>query len=134
MRNLGLYIAHWVNFRGNINDHNVLKKYFKRAFAYVSPDAIGLGAQHSFAYGVPVITTSSGFQGAEYHNLEHDINCLLFKEPEDLELILLQLIKDRELVKRLGTNAYQKYKTKLSIDCIIKGFKDAITYSLKSKK
>lgn len=128
-----LNIHHRVFFYGAISDHDILKLFFKKAIAYVSPDAIGLGAQHSFAYGVPVLTTSSGFKGAEYDNLEHNINALLFKRFEDLDLILIQLINSPELVRRLGNNSYQKYIKSLRIEFMIKGFQDAITYSLNER-
>jgi len=125
-----LNIHHRVYFHGAITDPDTLKLFFKKAIAYVSPDAIGLGAQHSFAYGVPVITTSVGFKGAEYNNLQHNINCLLFEKPNDLDILLIELINSPELLQRLGFNAYQKYKSQLTIDCMVNGFQEAIDYSL----
>jgi glycosyltransferase involved in cell wall biosynthesis len=123
-----LKVKERVIFHGSITDNNRLKELFKKAFAYVSPDAIGLGAQHSFAYGVPVITIANGFKGAEFDKLNHNENAILYNSHNELKDILLKLISNVEFRKRLGKNAYNLYKNKLTIDNMAQGFIDAIEY------
>jgi glycosyltransferase involved in cell wall biosynthesis len=117
-----------VFFHGLITDNNILKVYFKKAFAYVSPDAIGLGAQHSFAFGIPVITTSAGFKGAEFEKLEHNVNSVLYEEQSKLKEVLIDFIKNPELSQRLGTNSYNLYTSHLTIANMVNGFQKAIEY------
>lgn len=121
-----LNISERINFYGKINDSVQLKEIYRKALAYVSPDAVGLGVQHSFSYGVPIVTSSVGFKGAEYDNLVNYGNSLLFEKEEEFKQILLKLIEDDKLRKKLGINAYELYKNKLSIKNMTKGFIDAI--------
>ncbi len=121
-----LNVSERVKFHGKINDSQKLKELYKKAIAYVSPDAVGLGAQHSFAYGTPVVTTSEGYKGAEYEKLENNINSILFKNEEEFREGLIRLITDTEFRVRLGRNAYKLYSTKLTIDNMVQGFIDAI--------
>lgn len=120
-----------VVFHGSITDNVKLKNFFRNAFAYVSPDAIGLGAQHSFAFGVPVVTISTGYKGAEFENLKHNENAILYENQNELQDVLLKLIRNPKLVEKLGMNAYQLYSTNLSIEKMAQGFIDAIEYTLK---
>lgn len=115
-----------VIFHGTITDNSILKAFFERAFAYVSPDAIGLGAQHSFAFGVPVVTVSTGYRGAEFENLKHNENAILYENQDELQDVLLKLVQNPKLVEKLGKNAYQLYSTNLSIEKMAQGFIDAI--------
>lgn len=123
-----LNIKDRVCFHGSITNSERLKELYKNAFAYVSPDAIGLGAQHSFAYGVPVITIANGYKGAEFDNLVNNHNAILYSHHDNLKEVLLSLINDRDLRQRLGSNAYKLYRDKLTIDNMTQGFFDAIEY------
>lgn len=123
---LDIGIADRVIFYGRITDDECLKKLFSKSYAYVSPDAIGLGAQHSFAYGVPVVTASNGYKGAEFDNLENNVNSKLFQNQNELENILIQFIKEPTLTQRLGTNAFKLYSKKLTINNMAQGFVKAI--------
>ncbi len=121
-----------VIFHGEVNDSRQLKELYKKAFAYVSPDAVGLGAQHSFAYGTPVVTTSVGYKGAEYEKLEDTINSLLFKNEEEFKEIIIKIITDNDFRKKIGHNAYQLYSSKLTMQNMAQGFIDAIENTNKS--
>ena len=115
-------------FRGSITNQEELKSCFLRAYAYVSPEAIGLGAQHSFAYGVPVVTSRLGFVGAEYFHLRDGENCILLKSLDDLGQVLVDLTKDSVLRKRLSTNAFNLYRNKLTSDKMVSGFIAAVNH------
>lgn len=111
-----------VDFLGKITDDNELAELFSEAYAYVSPEAIGLGAQHSFAYGVPVITSKNGYVGAEYSNLSHGVNCFLYENQSDLGEYLVKVSTDLKLMTELGNNAFDLYGEKLSIKRMVEGF------------
>jgi len=124
-----LKVMERVIFHGSITDSKRLKGLFKNAYAYVSPDAIGLGAQHSFAYGIPVITLSNGFKGAEFDNLKHNENALLYDNHDKLKDVLIKLVKEDKYREGLGRNAYSLYKNKLNLENMAQGFIDAIEHS-----
>lgn len=116
-------------FHGTIIQPEKLKSVFAKAYAYVSPDAVGLGVQHSFAYGVPVITTFDGFKGAEYQNLHNQENSILFSGKEGLKRSLINICTNQDLRKRLGQNAYELYSKRMTMEIMAQGFIDAIEYS-----
>ena len=117
-----------VIFHGKITDHNKLKKIFSRSYAYVSPDAIGLGLQHSFAYGVPVITSKNGYKGAEYVHLVDEKNCILWCEKEKTLDIAIEQILIEETNNKMSQTCFNYYKESLSIANMVNNFKDALRY------
>ena len=98
-----------VKFWGTITDHITLEKLYSRAYAYVSPGAVGLGVLHSFAYGVPVVTNSEAYHGPEYENLVHYENALIYSDEAGLYPLMLKLVEDKEFAASLGTNAFRHY-------------------------
>jgi len=121
-----LRISDRVVFHGEIVNHEQLKLLFDRAFAYVSPGAVGLGVLHSFAYGVPVVTRISEPHGPEYGNMLEGVNCLCFRTEAELEEIIVKLCNDRELASRLGHCAYELYAQERTLEKLVKGLRDAI--------
>uniref|UniRef100_UPI004049E684 glycosyltransferase family 4 protein n=1 Tax=Flavobacterium sp. TaxID=239 RepID=UPI004049E684 len=117
-----------VIFHGAITNHVKLKRIFDRSYAYVSPDAIGLGLQHSFAYGVPVITSKDGYKGAEYYHLVDGKNCILWSANEkSLEDAIEQvLIKDINF--SMSVNCFNYYKESLSVKIMVENFIKSIQY------
>jgi glycosyltransferase involved in cell wall biosynthesis len=74
-------------FREGIYDEDVLKSIFSNAMAYVSPDHVGLGVVHSFAYGVPVITNKTKEHAPEFEYC-NDQNSYLYDNDSQLEYVL----------------------------------------------
>lgn len=123
-RDLG--IADKVHFRGSITDNGVLADYFRRAMAYISPGPVGLGALHSFAFGVPVITLRKGRHGPEFHNLRDGENSLIAENEAAYEQAMLRVCRDPALARRLGRSAYRRYTNERSLGRLIAGFEAAI--------
>ncbi len=113
-------------FHGETNDPDLLRECYSRALAYVSPGHVGLGVLHSFAYGVPVVTSARANHGPEAANLRPGENCLLFDKSTDLATRLIQLINDRAFAARLGANAYRLYSVERSMNTMVRAFKSAI--------
>lgn len=116
-----------VVFHGALNEDEVAK-CFKRAYAYVSPGHLGLGALHSFAYGVPVITRGWPYpnHGAEIENLQVGLNSLLYDRDDELGDVLRTICNTPGLYGRLGANAYRHYTTITTLDSMLDGFRRAI--------
>ncbi|MDM8553312.1 glycosyltransferase family 4 protein [Desulfococcaceae bacterium HSG7] len=121
-----LGISDRVVFHGEILDNDKLMSLFHRAYAYISPGHVGLGALHSFAYGVPVVTDKNVRHAQEYDNLKHLENSLLFKTYNELKEILVTLCNDKHITARLGKNAYALYSEDRTLKKMVQGFRDAV--------
>lgn len=119
-------VSERVIFRGEITAPEALKDCFSRAFAYVSPGHVGLGVLHSFAYGVPVITAAHAQHAQEAENLQEGVNSLLFGDPQDLRLCLSRIVRDSELARSLGSNAYRLYVERRTMSAMVQTFISAI--------
>jgi len=118
-------IVKHVNFHGKITNDIELGRLFGRAYAYVSPDAIGLGGQHSFAYGVPVVTAGDGFKGPEFVHMRNGENCLLTDKSMTLYVALRKIIEP-EINKQLSQGAYSYHLANLSPEIMVTGFLKAL--------
>ena len=117
-----------VLFHAGTENEEDLAKFFARAYAYVSPGHIGLGALHSFAYGVPVVTRGGQYpsQGVEIENLKAGVNSLLQDSYAELGDALCAICNDAALRTRLGANAYRYFSTARTLDSMLDGFRRAI--------
>ena len=122
-----LKLSKKVIFHGHINNPNQLWKLFSRSYAYISL-SLGLGALHSFAYGVPVITKKSNLHGPEFHNIKDNINSLVYDKETTLRDMMKAICISPNLSSKLGKEAYKHYINKRTLDHMIKGFKQAIEY------
>lgn len=121
-----LGIKERVFFRGAIHDAEILKSYFHKSLAYVSPGSVGLGVLHSLAYGTPVVTRLGEYHGPEFNNVIDKENGIVYNEPEDLDQILISLANQPDKALLLGENGYQHYIENRSIDNMVNGFVEAI--------
>ncbi len=124
VRQLGM--SDRIVFHGEITEHDRLKDLFHCAYAYVSPGPVGLGVLHSFAYGVPVVTDYTCWQGPEFDNLSDGENAILFGSYNELKEALIKLCSDETLPVRLGSNAYNFYTRERTIEKMVKGIANAI--------
>ncbi len=119
-----------VIFHGRVDQHDLLAEIFARACAYVSPGPIGLGILHSFAYGVPVVTTNY-LEGSEKHGpeavcLKHRFNGFTYTNEDELANILIDFCNSPQLSSIMGQNAYDFYSKKRTLDIMLNGFKQSI--------
>jgi glycosyltransferase involved in cell wall biosynthesis len=117
-------------FTGKIHDDTELKKHFSKSYAYISPGPVGLGVLHSFSYGVPVVTLDYGKHGPEFSNIIDQENGLLFNNLNELESIMINLVKNKKNTKRLASNAFSHYNTKRNINVMVDGIIEAINYDV----
>lgn len=114
-------IENKVEFLPGIFKEEDLKKLFKNAIAYISPGAVGLGVVHSFAYGVPVITsTLDKNHGPEFSYLNEN-NSYLYEN--DLLSQMKLAMDDENLRNAKKKEAYDFYSNSLSFENVINAFK-----------
>lgn len=119
-----------VIFEPGVFDEEELKEIFTSAVAYVSPNHVGLGVVHSFAYGVPVITNKDRKHAPEFEYCD-ETNSLLYEgEVEQLAQKIKQICNDKELQRKLSVGGYNYYQANLTSDVMVNGFLDAFDYVL----
>jgi len=107
-----------------------IQNIFSKALAYVSPGHVGLGVLHSFAYGVPVITSRNAYHAPEFENLEEYKNCILFDGSiKELVECFKLFINNQSVSYYLGRNAYQKYIRERSADQMVTDIIKAVEYA-----
>lgn len=127
-----LNLENETKFLSGTTDDTILKEYFAKAYAYVSPGHVGLGVLHSFAYGVPVITYSGRNHAPEFSNIENDINGYIVQpNVKSLASALIKITQSNHY-RILGSKAYEHFINKRTISNMINAFKAAIEYD-KSK-
>jgi glycosyltransferase involved in cell wall biosynthesis len=103
-------------FMGNIIDDNILKIHFHKALVTVHPGQAGLSVLHSFAYGVPFITSIEAISGGEIENIKHGENGFLFDGSiKTLASLLCYVDANPFTVHKMGSNAFSYYMSKRSI-------------------
>lgn len=122
-----LGISEGVNFIPGTSDPDVLLRYFKTAYSYISPGAVGLGVLHAFSYGVPVLTMEGADHGPEVSNIINGINGYLTHDEEALKKAVTKIVDNSDHIK-MGSNAFHHYSEKRQLDNMIGGFLTAIDY------
>jgi glycosyltransferase involved in cell wall biosynthesis len=108
-------------FYGSIYDEDRLRNLFGDAVAYISPDHVGLGVVHSFAYGVPVITNRNANHAPEFAYC-NDCNSYLYEKDEELQETMREAYQNKVKRKQKSEAAYSYFLKKLSSESMIKSF------------
>lgn len=122
-----------VHICGAINDDSILKKYFARAIACISPDQAGLSVLKSMGYGVPFVTSKNAITGGEIFNIINETNGILIENLEELKDVLVDATDNPEKYIKMGDNAYSYYWSKCRITDMADGFDAAVHYVLRNK-
>ena len=117
-----------VKFIGPVHDQEELGDWFSHAIAYVSPGHVGLGVLHSFACGVPVITCSGRLHSVEISNCKPENSVIVPYTENDVAEAMKDLYSDKELQKKMSQAAYHYYSDYCTIDKMVDGIDDALTY------
>jgi len=85
--------------------------YLQKSRVSVAPLRFGAGMKgkvgEAVAHGIPVVTTSVGFQGMK---VKHEEDVLVADSPAEFAEAVLRLLSDRELCDRIRTSALGKMK------------------------
>jgi glycosyltransferase involved in cell wall biosynthesis len=121
-------------FRGEITDEARLAIFLKKALAAVSPGQAGLSVLHSFAHGVPFITSATAISGGEIDNIvDGETGYLYDGTVEELSQKLVYLAQNRAEAVRLGQRALKHYMEHRTVEQMVGGFEQAIHYVLKER-
>ena len=110
-----------VKFIQAIYDDNLLKKYFSKAIAYISPDHVGLGVVHSFAYGVPVVTCKNRNHAPEFEYC-NETNSYLYNNDNELLETIENIYSDHQMRQDKKKNAFDFFNNNLHFENVLKAF------------
>ncbi len=124
-----------VEFIGQIRDKKMLKFYFEKALATISPGQAGLSVLESFAFGVPFVTKKDAITGGELFNIINGETGFLYNGQEtELVNIMNLILTDKEKALIMCNNALKHYKEKRNIKVMTDGFYNAISFVNSKKK
>ena len=115
-----------VEVLGPIYDHKKLEELFKKSICTVIPGTVGLGVVHSFAYGVPLITTPFRNHGPEFSHCNEFNSCFYDGTVDSLSFTLSKELENTKNLEQKGINAFNYYLKNLSFNNWFEGFRDAV--------
>lgn len=121
-----LQITRYVIFTGSMKEDDQKREYFKRAQLCISMKQAGLAILESFSYGVPFVTSRDAITGGERFNIQHKNTGFFVESVQDLTDLFHYTQKNREEVKRIGSNAYDFYHQQRSSEKMAGVFDDVI--------
>lgn len=122
-----------INIYGEIFDEEIIGKYLYASDIMLNPGYTGLNIVHSFSYGLPYITCRTGlfgpFHSPEIEYLKDNYNGLLCEfDAIDIARRTVDLLKNREKLSLMAVNAEQYIQEVASLDLMIRGFGQLISF------
>lgn len=127
-----LGIGDRVELLGEINNSDLLSRYYAEAYASISFGQAGLAVLQSMAFGVPFVTKRDAVSGGEKFNIVDGVNGYLCEDAQSaVESIMRNLIASPNVARQLGRAAYEYYSTDATVENMVANFQDAITHAKK---
>lgn len=121
-------IADRIAFAADVHDPRAISEYFHRAIAYVAPGHIGLSGPQAIGHSVPVVTRSDVEHGPEIEPCIDGFSARVYREPRELQEILVELASDQEAAAALGRNGRALYKASYTPEKMTGRMADAIEF------
>lgn len=123
-----------VRFLGAIYDESISAPWFMVSTAFCYPANIGLSILHGMGYGLPVVTSAKvEAQNPEIEALRDGENGFLYRDGDvdDLASKLKTLLTDRDLQRRLASEAHATATQRFSLGNMVDGYVDAVRFAAK---
>lgn len=113
-----------ISWEGKIIQENKIAPYFKLAEISVMPGKTGLSVNHSFAYGVPYITTDSDIHAPEIILLKEGVNgeCFVKDDHIDLAQKIDKLLHSPDKLNYYSNNAIKTIKERYNVHNMYNNF------------
>jgi glycosyltransferase involved in cell wall biosynthesis len=122
------HVSGRVEFLGHVQNHEILKSLYSKAFCAVSPGYVGLGAIQAFSFGVPLVLADKEPHAPEVEACREGINTLYFEANNAASLTqrLERMWNERAewLVRREELAAWTA--NNYSVEAMVEGFVEAI--------
>lgn len=118
-----------IYYLGPIYDVKKVNEIFKMSDIFSIPGHIGLGLNHAFYWGLPVITEDVS-HAPEIVYLKHGENGFIGPkgDVDRLKEKIIFLSENKEVLKRFSENAEREIRKNGSIDKMFEGFRKAINF------
>ena len=115
-----------INLSKEINDPELLSKYYEESIVSISYGQAGLTVLQSFGFSRPFITSKYSVSGGEKSNIIHGFNGFFVNSQNDLQDLLKYLIERTDVLLEMGKNAKNTYDKQCSFHDYIYKFKNLI--------
>lgn len=119
-----------VHLLGPVYDELIKERLFKTSILCISPAQAGLGVLESMAHGTTFVTKEDAITGGERLNIKSGITGVLYKDPNELEIIINDAYVNPEKYRKIGSQARAYYKSYRTPEVMVRGFDAAISYVL----
>lgn len=128
-------LSEYFQFFGKITDEVFLKPIFEESNVFINPGYVGLSINHSFFYGLPLITLKNKGNGP-FHSPEIDYlidgyNGFMVDSISDFSDCIIQLYNSPSLLKESSINAFEYSQKYLKSEYMISNISKMIYQSLK---
>lgn len=131
-----LRLSQVVTLTGAIHDEQVIARYMLASKVAVIPGNAGLGVQHAFGYGLPLITHNNvNTQTPEIELVTNGLTGILCPEGDvsAFAQAICRLLTNNEERGQMSTNALRIIREKYNVNNMAKGIIDAVRYALSRK-
>ena len=124
-----------VFLHGAIYDSEILKTFYTKALACISPNQAGLSVLTSMGYATIFVTEKNAITGGEVLNITNMENGIIYEGGvTELAKQMSWIIANKEEVIRMGKNAREHYKNNRTPEQMADSIMGAVEYALKKKK
>ncbi|ARN56289.1 glycosyltransferase family 4 protein [Sedimentisphaera salicampi] len=117
-----------VSLLGPIFDQKLLAKYFRSAYACISPGQAGLSVLTSMGYGAPFVTVKDAITGGEIFNIKNGENGILYNNHSELPDIIKNIAERPDLYVEMGLKAREHYVKSRTPEQMAGAIRDAVDY------
>ncbi len=131
-----LQLSQVVTLTGAIHDEEVIARYMLASKVAVIPGNAGLGVQHAFGYGLPLITHNNvNKQTPEIELVTNGVTGILCPEGDvsGFAQAICRLLTNKEEREQMSTNALRIIQEKHNVNNMAKGIVDAVRYAARTK-
>jgi glycosyltransferase involved in cell wall biosynthesis len=119
---------------GAIYDIDVLKSFYEKSIACISPNQAGLSVLTSMGYATAFVTEKDAITGGEIFNIENMENGIIYEGgAEVLKDKLIWIISNKQKTIEMGKKAKEFYDNYRTPEMMAQGLMDAVNYALKVK-
>jgi len=110
-----------ITYLGPIYDRKEISKIFYISDLFCIPGWLGLAVVEAFYWGLPVLSLETKNAPEQYY-LEEEYNSFIAENKTELSEKIKLLLRDKDLRKKMSSNAYRTYKSEATLDRMFEGF------------
>ena len=123
-----------VFLHGAIFDDEILRTFYEKSIACVSPNQAGLSVLSSMGYATVFVTEKTAITGGEIFNITNMVNGILYEGgAAELTGKLKWIVDNKQKVIEMGKMAKEHYDQECTPEGLVNSLIEAVSYALKEK-